>query len=514
MAGDIKEKEVKKEDLKTQIRNFIITVIVALIVFAFIFTGGPLLGMNDFIRDMGKTKIKNEDGSISIPQDAQVAQNSENPNAYIGRIKNQKIQLGKRDDFNIRLSQIFSAQLDPYQKYQYARYIFDSSMNKIIGMRKAAQMNLFISKDRQLKEVGKRYFSDSDGDPDYVAMRKDLTKVNQYTKEVRESLLYESFVYDYFKGLPVALEEAFNEYKLENTKITLKYVNISNQEVDDGLLKKYYDENKDNYKQYKLTRLVFKDKIEAEKALKDLQVDKSKFVEIGNKLKVEDKIVNIIYDSEFVFMDELENADLKNAVKAIQKGDISKSYVQTALGPIVFMLSDVVFGEYASDKVKTKVKNEYIAKNVQIIDENAKNKSNEIYNEALKNGFEKSASKFGLKVETSSPTAFLGYGFPFVSPDNTDDKIFISKAFKSEKNAVLEPFKHSNGYMVATVDSKITPSKEEFDNMYEELLKKYSENKSGNIENDFYSKERKNYEVVDNFNYVFKIQDFINKEGQ
>ncbi|HPO50151.1 MAG TPA: hypothetical protein PLO89_07500, partial [Spirochaetota bacterium] len=103
---------------------------------------------------------------------------------------------------------------------------------------------------------------------------------------------------------------------------------------------------------------------------------------------------------------------------------------------------------------------------------------------------------------------------PIIQSANTDDKIFISKAFKSEKNAVLEPFKHSNGYMVATVDSKITPSKEEFDNMYEELLKKYSENKSGNIENDFYSKERKNYEVVDNFNYVFKIQDFINKEGQ
>ncbi|HOV12728.1 MAG TPA: hypothetical protein PK771_00415 [Spirochaetota bacterium] len=515
MAGsDLKEKEVKKEDLKTQIRNFIITFIIGLIIVTFIFTGGPLLGMNDFVRDIGKTKVKNEDGTISIPQDAQVAQNSENPNAYVGRIKNQKIQLGKRDDFNIRLSQIFGSQLNPYQKYQYARYIFDSTMNKIIGMKKAVQMNLIISKDWQLKEVGKRYFSDVDGDPDYIAMKKDISKVNQYSKDVQESLLYESFVNDYFKGLPISGDEIFNEYKLENVKVTLKYVNLSSQEVDENLLKKYYEENKENYKQYKLTRLVFKEKTEAEKALKEIEKDKSKFGEIGNKLKVEDKVINIIYDSEYSFIDDFENIDLKNAVKAIQKGDLCKSYVQTTIGPILFMLTDVVYGEYTVEKVKSKVKNEYIAKNILTIEANTKDKATEIYNEAKKNGFEKTAAKFNLKVETSSPAVFLGYGLPYINPDNTDDKNYFATVFKSEKNTVLEPFKHSNGFMIALVNDKTTINKDEFDNMYEELLKKYSDNKSANIENDFYTKERKNYEVIDNFNYVFKIQDFISKEQQ
>lgn len=507
-------KENKKEDLKTQIRNSIITFIIALIIFAFIFTGGPMLGMNDFIKDLGKTKIKNEDGTFSIPQDAQVAQNNNNPNAYVGRVKNQKIQLGKRDDFNIRLSQVMSSQLNPYQKYQYAKYIFDSSINKIIGMRNAVKMNLFISKDWQLKEVGKRYFSDSDGDPDYIAMKKDLSKVNEFSKQVQEDLLYDCFINDYFRGLPLTRDDVLNQYKLENIKVTLKYFNISNQDADDESLKAFYEQNKDNYKQYKLTRLVFKDKSEAEKALTEIAKDKAKFNEIGNKLKVEDKVINIIYDSEYSFIDEFENVDLKNAVKAISKGDLCKSYVQTTVGPIVFILSDVVIGDYSADKVKTKVKNEYIAKNIQTIEANAKTKAQDIYNQTTKDGFEKTAGKFNLKIETSSPVAFLDYGLPFLNPDNTDDKNYIAKLFKSEKNSIMEPFKHSNGYMIAMIDTKTAIDEKEFENMYEELYKKYSDGKSANIENDFYTKERKNYEIVDNFNYVFKIQDFINKEQE
>ena len=170
------DKEVKKEkeDLKTSIRNFLVTFVIAIIVVTFIFTGGPLLGINDFIKDLGKTKIKNEDGTISIPQEAQVAQNRDNPNSYVGRIMNQKIQLGRQDEFNIRLSSIMSSQqINPYQKYQYARMIFDNTINKIIGMKNAHKMNITISKNWLNKEVGKRYFSDSEGDINYEAMKKE-----------------------------------------------------------------------------------------------------------------------------------------------------------------------------------------------------------------------------------------------------------------------------------------------------------------------------------------------------
>ena len=467
--------------------------------------------MNEFIRDMGKTKIKNEDGTISIPR-CKVSQNSNNPNAYVGRVKNQKIQLGKRDDFNIKLSQIFSSTLDPYQKYQYARYIFDSTINKIIGMKKAIQMKLYISKNLLLKEVGKRYFSDVDGQIDFIALKRDLSTVNQHSKDVEESLLYENFVNDYFKGLPISRDEILNEYKLENVKVTLKYINLSNQDVDDSLVRKFYEENRENYKQYKLTRLVFKDANAALEAQKEIEKDKSKFLEIGNKLKLEDKIINIIYDSEFSFIDDFENTDLKNSVKAIGRGDVSKSYVQTAVGPIIFLLSDVAYGDYNTEKVKSKAKNDYIASNFATVEESLKTKATQFYDEAKKIGFEKSADKFKLKVETSIPSTFMGYGMPYVSIDNTDDKSYISKVFKADKNALLEPFKHSNGYMVAMVSDRTSINEDDFENMYEELLKKYSDNKSADIENDFYTKERKRYDIVDNFNYVFKIQDFMNKE--
>ncbi|OHD05786.1 MAG: hypothetical protein A2086_09395 [Spirochaetes bacterium GWD1_27_9] len=509
------DKEVKKEkeDLKTSIRNFLVTFVIAIIVVTFIFTGGPLLGINDFIKDLGKTKIKNEDGTISIPQEAQVAQNRDNPNSYVGRIMNQKIQLGRQDEFNIRLSSIMSSQqINPYQKYQYARMIFDNTINKIIGMKNAHKMNITISKNWLNKEVGKRYFSDSEGDINYEAMKKERGKVNKYAKEIQEDLLYDSFVQDYFKGLPVTQEEALENYKLENVKVTLKYINLSTQEVDEKLLAKFYDENKDSYKQYKLTRLVFKDKTEAEKALKEVTKDKAKFIEIGNKLKIEDKIVNIVYDSEYSFIDDFENADLKNAVRTTQNKEVAKTVVQTSVGPIVFYIEDVRYPELADDKLKQKLKSEYIARNFKAIEDENKKKADELYALAKKDGLEKAANKFNLKVETSGASSFLGYGMPNVNPDLTDDKNYIAKAFKSKKNDILEPFKHSNGYMIAMVSDKADVDLKSFEDMYDDLSKKYSNGKSMDIEGDYYTKERKKYEIVDNFSYVFKIQDFIQKQ--
>jgi hypothetical protein len=171
MSDSKENKKQKKESVKSSFRSLMVSSIIIVMILALTFLGfGSPDGMKSVYKDIFQQKIKNPDGSLTIPGDAQTGQNSNNPNAYVGKVLNQKIQLGKRDEFNINLSRLKEAKIDPYTKYQYARYYFDLAINKIIGMQKARDLDLIISKDFLIKEVGKRYYPDTDGEPDFGAI--------------------------------------------------------------------------------------------------------------------------------------------------------------------------------------------------------------------------------------------------------------------------------------------------------------------------------------------------------
>jgi len=98
---------------------------------------------------------------------------------------------------------------------------------------------------------------------------------------------------------------------------------------------------------------------------------------------------------------------------------------------------------------------------------------------------------------------------PNLNPDVTDDRTKIVSLFKAKIGEFLPPIKHNNGYMIVIIKDKIFPSEEQFRNMYNDLVSKYSSQKSQELESDYYDKERKKYQIVDNFYYVFKLQDFF-----
>ncbi len=516
MMENNNKQDVKKQKQDSQsfsLRNIIITIVIAIIIFSFIFMGGPLTGLFYFIRDIGKEKIKNPDGTISIPKDAQVGENFQNPNSYVGRVMNEKIQIGRQDEFNMYLQWIMSDRnLDPYTKYQYIRYYYDQAINKIIGMSNAKKMNLIISKNYLIREIGKRYFADSEGDPDFVKMRKEPSEVNKYAKDVLKTLIYENYKYDYFKGLPVSEKEVWEEYRLENTKVSLSYINLLNDEIDRSIIEKHYLENKENYKQYKLLRLVFKAKEDAVGVLDELKKNPSKFIEMGNKLKTEGKVINVIIDQEYSFIDDFENDQLKVAVKDAGNGNVGKDVIETAVGPIIFMVQNERYADLNDSNVFQKIKSDYLALNLSNIEKANEEKAEKIYKELKSSKVESVVKKYNLKLEeTKNPVSFLSYGLPNLNPDSTDDRKHIVSIFKSSINEILSPIKHSNGYMIVIVKDKIKADEQQFVNMYNDLVSKYSEEKQQDLEADYYDKERKKYQIVDNFYYVFKLQDFFNQ---
>lgn len=514
-----KEKNKKKEPKeKQQItgRTIIINVVVAVIIMTFVLTGGSVLGINKFFKDIGKTKIKNEDGSISIPADAQVAQNRENPNTYVGRVLNEKIRLNQQDEFNYNLMRVFNIpNKNPFEKYQLARYFFDQAINKIIGMHNARKMNITVSKDYLIREVGKRYYVDDEGDINYYAMKKAPSKVNKLAEDIMQDLLYENYIHDYFEGIPVAYDEMWFNYKMENIKVSFNYVELNNNEVNNTTLKKYYDSNKERYKQYKLIRLVFKDAKNAEEYLPGLVENPSEFVETGNKLKEEEKIVNIVYDSDFTFANDYEDFELVGPVKETPVNQVYDGVVETSVGPIILLVDKTVYGNFYDAEVYKKIKNEYISSNFADIEKTNKELARKIYDYAKRNGLKESASRYNKKLKsTPSPVEFMSYNVPNIDPDNTDDKSFIVSLFKGKKGNVIEPHNYSNGYMIAQISNKTKASKEDFEDLFFELIGKNSDRKKAYLTEDYYNKEKNKYEVIDNFNYIFNPQVFMPQTEQ
>ena len=504
------KKEKKAEGLHMSAGGMIIIVIIVLMIVAIIFTGAPtILGFMDFTRDIGKEKIENDDGTYSIPQDAPVKQNADNKYTYIGKVLNQTIQFGKDDFFNRQLQYIYSMQLDPYTKYYYARQTFNSAINRIIGIKIAEDLNFVVSKNLLTNKVGKQYYSDSSGDIDYTAISKDNARFNSLANEYRSDMLYENFTFDFFNGMPVSRDEMLNKYKLENTKVTLKYVNISNDVVNDGVLKTFYEANKSDYKMYKLSKMIFNDKKEAETNLAELKKNPKKFDEIGKNLKSTQKIYNLINETEYALLADLENEDYRSIVKSTSVGNVGSAVIQSSQGPVIVKVVDIMDGDFSDEKVKSQVKNDYMIKNIKEIDAGNKKIADEIYNDSKSNGLDKAASKFEYTAQTTSPVEFLGSGIPYVNSDTTDDRNFEMNVFKASKGDVLPPFKHSDGYLVVSIDDRTEASLEDFENTYDSLMQKYSSAKSDELESDFYRNIRKKYEIINNFDYVITPQSFV-----
>ena len=106
----------------------------------------------------------------------------------------------------------------------------------------------------------------------------------------------------------------------------------------------------------------------------------------------------------------------------------------------------------------------------------------------------------------------MGYNIPNVNPDETDDRNFMISIFKNNINDVLEPYKHDNGYMITMISDKTEASKDDFEDIFENLNTRNSDRKSINIREDYYNTERKKHEIIDNFYYVFNPQMFMQQE--
>lgn len=505
-----KDTSEKSEIFSSNTNLFVMGVIIVIII-TFVVSGGSILGINQIINDFGKEKIINDNGTISIPADAETGENQNNPDVYVGKVLGQKIRIGKEGEFRNRILGILQYQgMNPMQKLNYARMAFDQEINKIITMHNAKKMDIEITSDsnRLIKEIGKRYFADEDGDVNFYEMRKKSTEVNQRVEEVRKELLLQDFRTDYFEHLPVSNDEMWDNYKIENTKVTIDYINISNSDVDKEVVEQYLNDNVDSYIQCKLSRIVFNTKEDADAALTKILADESKFFDMGNQLKDEGKVINIVYDSGMTFINEFEETAFQDELKITEKNSVGKKVIETSLGPIIFHVTDKAPASIDDDAAFNKIKNDYIEENTTAIEDANKQKANDIHAYAADNGMEAIEGQFGTAPTTSSPATFKGY-FPHLNLDETDDLNYMIEIFKANDGDLLPVHKHKAGYLVVSLKEKTQASKEKFENMIDDLTKRYSSTKSRNIETDYFENEKKKYKIVDNFNYVFNYQMFM-----
>lgn len=510
----------KKEKSKFNNANILLIAVTVLIIISFTFydsptRSGPIDGIRDFISNLKKTKIINEDGTVSIPEDAPIGENREKSDTYIGKVLGEKITFGKNDLFNQNFKYIYeNKQLNPFQKYAYTRQIFNESINRIIGIYNAKKAGIKISDSYKILEIGKRYYKDKDGDINYRAMEKDNQTVSALGEDVIKSLLYENFLKDSFYGLPLSNDELWDFYVIDNVKVSVDYITFSNSNVSEDKLIAYFNDNKQDYIKYKITKIVFDSSKanDAEAALQEIKKDKTKFKIIGEKLNSEKKIVNMVSDTEFLFLQNINDIELKEELKGKKPGEIGNKVVKTEAGLVLFVVDEIKEPLFSDNEIKSMVKNDYIKKYASNIEEENKEFSEKVFNYAKQNGLYQAAKAYNLKVETSSPVIFMDY-LPNLS-DSETDKEFIAKVFKSKRGEILPPHKFSNGYMICMVKEKIDVDVSDFENKFDGYAKRYTQMKESIAERDFFALERKRHEIVDNFNLVINYQTFFEREEQ
>ncbi|MCG8571506.1 MAG: SurA N-terminal domain-containing protein, partial [Spirochaetes bacterium] len=450
----------KKSKESFSFRSLMIYTIVILIVVAFIAGGGVIAGIEQFITSLNRDVIENEDGTISIPSEAQVSQNKDKSNVYLAKVKDQKIVYGRDDTFNRTLQYYLNnPQIQLQERITYARFIFNQELNKIIGMFNARKMGIHISQQKLNQEVGKRYYS-PDGAVNYEAMKDDLNRVNQLSKKVMQDLLYENYEFDYFNGLPIDEDEITYKYKLAEEKINVSYINISHDDVTNEVIENYFTENKDKYQTFKMTKLIFNDesKEEAEKALTEILAEPERFIEISNNLTNEEKAINLIYDTEYTLYNNLENDEIKALAVKTEEGKIGQHIVPiNDIGYAIIRMDDKDYGNIFDSQVNYQVKKDYVTANLDSIKAANQTKADSIYQMILtdsENGFANATVSYQVEKEVAENVTFMSYGIPNVHPDSTDDLNFMVSLFKAEPETVIPPYEYDNGFMIFKVGTK------------------------------------------------------------
>ncbi len=501
--------------------NIFALVIIVLIILTFVITGSSWLGIGIFMKDVGKKIEKNPDGTVSIPADAQSPQAKPGQDLYIGKVLGEEIKFGVDDDFTRNFENIKrNPNMNPYEKYQMTRYIFNQAIDQIIGMHDALKMNIKITSDSDyfIKEIGKRFFTDAEGDIDYDYMRKNKAEVNRKGATIIKDLIYDIFRRDHFMGLPISNEELLDNYKMDDSKVRINFINISNKDVDIQDVLNYYNKNIALYRKYKLIRLVFKNRDDAQNALFEIKKDPTKFNDISRKLKEENK-ASVVYDPDYSFINDFEDKSLQDAVKNTQVHTVGSSVVDTKIGPIVFYVDDMKEANFSSDTDYNKIKNDYIQNNISAIEKNNKAKAEAVYDYAVKNGLDAAAKKFNVTVVPSkTDIKFMENDFEnnmelYFDFDKTDDVNFVVSLFKSDAGKVVPVRKYSDGYMIAEVIKKSIPTYNDFVNSFDYLNEKYSRQKSMFLEQDYYDLAKEKYRIVDNFKYCITPQMFLPEKG-
>lgn len=507
--------ERKKEDVKVN-KNLFVYIIIGLIIVTFVISAGVIPGIMNFVNELFQKREINPDGTISIERMAQTKENGNNPDTYIGKVLGRKIQFGHDDNFNRQYENIVNnPNFNGYQKYQYIRYVYDNEIERIIGMYNAKRMNITVSNKSVLKIIAKTQYADSDGEIDYDRLRADMNRINlKDSEQIRNELLLENYEYDYFGHLPVAESEVVYRYKADNTKVKIKYFDVAFDNISTVVLNQYLNENKERFKRYKIGKIVFSEsnKKDAERALIELVMDPSKFDEISNHLQTENKIINTISDSEYRFVDEYD-VEIGAIVASTELGKVGNKLVMDSnIGYSIVKVLDTQSANIANDDVLAKVKEAYVRENKAVAELETQKKANEIYERLPQTkNFEELAVVHGAKLVAPEEEYRISDNiFSMLSYDNTADRNYITKLFFLEEGKSTAPYRYSNGYIVGYLEERMEADISDLENDYEKQVKNIDDRKVNELKYDFYREQKKKYKVVDNFQYVIKIQDFFN----
>ncbi len=517
----MEEMKSSKKDVKVN-KNFFVYIIIGLIIITFVISAGVIPGIINFVNEMVQRKEVNPDGTISIERMAQTRENN-NPDSYIGKVLGHKIQFGRDDTFNRRYEYIMNMpNLNGYEKYREVRNIYEDEIQKVIGMYNAKKMNITVSNKSVLRLIAKNRYTGADGKIDYDKLRSEINKINlNDSEEIKNELLLENYEYDYFGHLPVSYSDVAFSYGINNTKTKVKYIDIPFNDISKDKLAEYVANNSVKFRQYKVGRIIFADtaaaKRDAEKTLMELTVDPTQFDEIGEKLKKENKIINIITDSTFNFADNYDS-QIAEALAATELGKVcNKLAAEPNIGYTIIKVLDTKNADIADDAVALRAKNAYTTENRSLAELDSQTKAKEVFDRiAAGEDMATVSSSVGIQIGGSNEEMLLTDNIlPMLDFSNDKDMEFITKVFFSKVGVPVEPYKYANGVVVAYVESRTDIDIETMEADYDRLAKASDSMKVAALRQDFYREEKKKHKVVDNFHYAIRIQDFFNmNQGQ
>lgn len=508
------KKEVKDGAVKKNSVNFFVYLIIGLIIITFVMGSGELLGFSDFFAEITKKVEHNSDGTLSIEKLAQTPANQGNPNAYIGKVLGKKIQFGRDDDFNRRYDSIINNQnFNGYQKYQYIRMIFENEIEKNIGMYSAQNMGIRVSNDNVLRIIARRSYTNEAGQINYDALRRDLNKINQgHSEEVRAELLLENFEYDYFSNLPVGYDEVKYQFQSDNTTVRVKYVDVRFDDIPMETLEQYAKVNDEKFKKYQISKIIFSEsnKKAAEDALISVINNPAAFNETAENLRAENKIINVLHNSDYYFLNNYD-PQIAAVLRDTKIGDVANKIIKEEnIGYVIVKLQDVRSARLSDQDSYNYISGEYARENRALVEMDAKKKADDLYNAAGTVSIDRAALSAGLTVESPDNEYRVGDNiFPFMDYDKSSDLAFMMSIFNKNKGDKVSPYRYDEGFVIVYIDDKTEADMSLLSSQYEQIEKRISSDKSSQLKYDFYAAKKKEYKVVDNFNYVFRIQDFL-----